>query len=222
MSRPQKTWYFLAMVAMLTGLPHLVQAGDDAKAGPKPLPPDVVKALTAAGAEVGWMRPNHWPYPEFSSDKIAPPGAVAAFRVAGWGENTLARLPDPGVPFGLDLLGNPTDLFLKQLAGLKSLQSLHLLGSNVTDVGLKELAGLKGLQALTVGGYPIVTKAWLKELAGLKSLKSLYLHGGQITDAGVKELAGLKGLQALSLFDSRVTAAGLKKLAGLKNLESLH
>src|SRR5437763_7887502 len=75
MSGQQKTW--CVVVALLAGsLPGQVQAGDEAKAGPRPLPPKIVKAWTAAGAEVGWMHPNHWPYPEFSSDKIAPPGAV--------------------------------------------------------------------------------------------------------------------------------------------------
>ncbi len=41
-----------------------------------------------------------------------------------------------------------TDAGLKELAGLKNLQSLSLGRTKVTDVGLKELAGLKSLQTL--------------------------------------------------------------------------
>ena len=43
-----------------------------------------------------------------------------------------------------------TDAGLKELAGLKSLQTLDLNGTQVTDAGLKELAGLKSLQTLNL------------------------------------------------------------------------
>ena len=74
----------------------------------------------------------------------------------------LARLPSPPAAFGLHL-PQVTDAGLKELAGLKSLQSLDLWGTQVTDAGLKELAGLQSLQ-------------------------TLYLAGTQVTDAGVAEL----------------------------------
>ena len=41
-----------------------------------------------------------------------------------------------------------TDAGLKELAAIKSLQSLDLSFTEVTDAGLKELAGLKSLQNL--------------------------------------------------------------------------
>ena len=43
-----------------------------------------------------------------------------------------------------------TDAGLKELAGLKNLQTLDLGGTQVTDAGLKELAGLKSLQSLNL------------------------------------------------------------------------
>ena len=62
---------------------------------------------------------------------------------------------------------------------MKSLQSLSLRWhAEVTDAGLKELAGLKSLQSLHLGNTK-VTDAGLKELAGLKSLQSLDLVGTQ-------------------------------------------
>jgi hypothetical protein len=63
-------------------------------------------------------------------------------------------------------------------------------GTKITDAGLKELAGLKNLQTLHLNGTEI-TDAGLKELAGLKSLQVLsFLETGgtNVTDAGVEEL----------------------------------
>jgi hypothetical protein len=52
----------------------------------------------------------------------------------------LAELPIPPVAFGLDLSSTPvTYAGLKELAGLKSLQTLSLSRTQVTDAGLKEL-----------------------------------------------------------------------------------
>ena len=49
------------------------------------------------------------------------------FQFSAWKEGVLAKLPDPGVPFGLCLnLTKVTDAGLKELAGLKSLQALYL------------------------------------------------------------------------------------------------
>jgi Leucine-rich repeat (LRR) protein len=106
---------------------------------------------------------------------------------------------------------NVTDAGLKELARLKSLQTLFLSETNVTDTGMKELAGLKSLQTLILDGTK-VTDAGLKELAGLKSLQGLNLTGTKVTDAGLKELAGLKSLQSLLLLDMKVTDAGVAEL----------
>ena len=56
----------------------------------------------------------------------------------------------------------------------------------MTDAGLKELAGLKNLQSLDLW-YTGITDAGLKELAELKSLQVLNLPS-LVTDAGVAEL----------------------------------
>jgi internalin A len=76
----------------------------------------------------------------------------------------LPKLPEPQVPFGLDLTKLPlTDRWLVDLRGLKNLQALNLAGKEVTDAGRKELAGLKNLR-------------WVD------------LTGTKVTDAGVEEL----------------------------------
>src|ERR1043166_1521195 len=170
MPRLQKTWCVL--VALLAGgLPHLAQAGGDAKAGAKP-PPEVVKAWTDTGAKVGWMEQDALGFSQFHSKTSAPAGAVPAFQLDVWKDDTLSKLPDPGVPFGLSLWQTKvTDAGLKELAGLKSLHSLLVDGTEVTDAGMKELAGLQNLRSLALGGN--VTDAGLQELAGLKNLQAL-------------------------------------------------
>ena len=56
-----------------------------------------------------------------------------------------------------------TDADLKELAALKNLTTLDLIGTEVTDAGLKELATLKNLTTLNLG-FTKVTDAGLKEL----------------------------------------------------------
>jgi internalin A len=205
---------------------------------PTPLPEDIEKAWAAAGAEIGWMRvqvPKRIPPPApprrnpsvskvmfgFVPRDQGQKGDIPAFRLRAWRAGLLPKLPEPQVPFGLDLTQLPlTDRWLVDLRGLKNLQALDLGGSQITDAGLKELAGLKNLQWLNLWGTQI-TDAGLKELAGLKNLQWLNLTRAQITDAGLKELAGLKNLQWLNLWGTQITDAGLKELAGLKNLQWL-
>jgi uncharacterized protein (TIGR03067 family) len=81
----------------------------------------------------------------------------------------------------------------------------------VTDAGLKELAGLKNLQSLNLDFTP-VSDAGLRDLAGLQSLQHLSVMGTKVSDAGLKELAGLKNLQSLNLFFTPVTKTGVQEL----------
>src|SRR6516162_3265864 len=83
MSRPQ-TWFLLAMATMLTGsLSGMVLAGGDAKAGPKPLPPDVVKAWQNKGAEVVWMRRLDWGVLGAFPENERGAGSLPAFGFPG-------------------------------------------------------------------------------------------------------------------------------------------
>ena len=156
---------------------------------PQPLPENIVTAWKAAGAKVGWWRLSPTGYHSFVPEKDGEPGDLPAFRFYSWQQGCLAKLPAPATAFGLDFscTFGMTDRELKDLAGLKSLQSLNLLDTAVTDAGLKELAGLKKLQALSLLDTA-VTDAGLKELAELKSLQSLNLGDTQVTDAGVEDL----------------------------------
>src|SRR6516162_11275842 len=132
-------------VALALGLCSGIGRTDEKKNRPKPLPPEIVKAWTDAGARVGWM-PADDRFPEFHEGK-GEKGEAPAFRFNRWTAGIVAKLPSPQAAFGLALSFTlVADAGAKELAALKNLQSLNLLGTSVTDAGLKELAGLKSLQ----------------------------------------------------------------------------
>jgi hypothetical protein len=118
---------------------------------PTPLPEAIEKAWAAAGAEIGWMRkideqlsraPGYTLM--FVPRDEGQKGDIPAFRLRAWQAGLLPKLPEPEVPFGLDLTRLPlTDRWLVDLRGLKNLQALNLAGRHITDTGLKELAVLR-------------------------------------------------------------------------------
>jgi hypothetical protein len=226
MHRQGTTRHYLAGLVVLAGLGPSVCAGADKKGAPGALPPVAVKAWRDAGAEVAWMkdvppRPDGWGFWAPFREKDEP-GAVPAFRYHPSRKGELARLPDPGVAFGLDThCCAMKDQELQELAHLVSLRSLNLGGGLLlSDRGLKEVARLENLQALYLF-YTPVTDAGLRELPGLKDLQALDLFSTQVTDAGLRHLTELRKLQALNLGRTRVTDAGLRELARLKSLRWL-
>lgn len=169
----QSSLKLLSMLLVLAALPGAGRADAPAKAmPPEPLPPRVVKAWEAAGAETFWMRPSHKNL-HMEMHGFAEPGDIPAFWFYRWSPGQLEKLPALDVPFGLSI-GNTrvTNAGLKELAKLKNLQMLKLFSTEVSDAGLKELVGLHKLQMLDLS-YTKVTNAGLKELAPLKNLRSL-------------------------------------------------
>ncbi|MEC8989403.1 MAG: hypothetical protein VYB66_09150, partial [Verrucomicrobiota bacterium] len=75
-------------------------------------------------------------------------------------------------------------------ADLEKLTTLSLAGTKITDAGLKDVAKLKQLTNLILMGNPSteITDAGLKELAKLQQLKDLYLGYTKVTKAGEAEL----------------------------------
>lgn len=149
-------------VALAMGQPALAQQPGK-KDAPKPLPADVVKAWKEAGATVGWMRVNENGFVEW--DEKPKNGDVPALMFLEWKQGVIAKLPSPGVPFGINLpLTKITDAGVKELVEHKTLSALNLIGcEQVTDAGIKELAALKKLAAIVVG-FTKVTDDGVKEL----------------------------------------------------------
>jgi hypothetical protein len=81
----------------------------------------------------------------------------------------------------------------------------------VTDVGLKQLAGLGSLQLLDLVDTRI-SGIGLEHLKGLTNLRKLDIAHSRVTDAGLEHLKGLTGLQILFLADTGVTEGGVARL----------
>lgn len=96
----------------------------------KPLPPETVKVWSATGSIlVGWMQKDEFGFSgfEFEAPKKGKGRALPAFSTGFFfSKGVLAKLPDPGVPFGLRLGQGATDADLLELAQFKSLQWLDL------------------------------------------------------------------------------------------------
>ena len=191
----------------------------------RPLPNGVATAWKKAGASVGWLGPKRrdgwW---EFNANRgpLDAARSVPAFKIDGWREGMLAKLPIPGRAFGLDLSYTAmTDAGLKELTGLKHLTALNLRRTQVTDAGLKELAGLKQLTWLNLGGTHI-TDAGVKDLAELQHLKMLKVFDTKLTGTGLKDLVGLMQLSKLDIEVTPLTDEGVKAIAELKQLTWLN
>jgi hypothetical protein len=117
------------------------------------------------------------------------------------------------------------DAGLKEVGGLKGLESLVLDKTKVSDAGLAHVAGLTRLRKLSLSspdrGSPGVSDAGLEHVKGLTALEVLRLGSGKVSDAGLARLAGLTRLTELDLGETGVTGAGLARLKGLKELRVL-
>jgi len=122
------------------------------------LPAEIVQQWRAAGAEVGWLHIGQDEFIElygfisFGGESVAKAGDLPGFRYRMWpGEGVIEKLPDPGVPFGLDLSDTTiTDAGLKEVATLSNLHMLNLSDTEITDAALPHLAPLQNLQSLNL------------------------------------------------------------------------
>jgi hypothetical protein len=194
-------WFGLVVTFLLSVGSSLGQSdGAVGKEKLRRLPEEVVKQWRAAGAAVGWLCVGEYGFIEFVGESRAKAGDLPGFRFPTWpGDGVTEKLPDPGVPFGVNLSDSRiTDAGLKILTQLKNLQVLDLSSNRITDEGLIGLAGLKNLQLLDLSNTQI-TDVGLMRLAELKNLQSLDLRFTQVTDVGLKGLTGLKKLAQVKL-----------------------
>jgi hypothetical protein len=105
---------------------------------PKPLPKEIVEAWERGGMSSGWM-PVGDGFLQYSARKKGVLGDLLAFDFP-WREGVLPKLPAPQAGFGLSLsVSEAPDACMKELAGLKSLLALGLVGTKVKDAGVAEL-----------------------------------------------------------------------------------
>jgi Leucine-rich repeat (LRR) protein len=166
-----------------------------AKDSPSYFADNIIKAWEQAGAQAGWIRPDDqgdfW-FREGTKKGYGAgpnlPDDLPAFQFSNWKEGVIAELPVPAVAFALDLpRTRVTDVGLKELAKLESLQLLNLDNTNVGDAGVKELIGLQNLRAINLH-YTDITDAGLRELTKLKNLRSVNLNGVKVSSNALFQL----------------------------------
>ncbi|MBA2226129.1 MAG: hypothetical protein WHU94_16295 [Thermogemmata sp.] len=98
---------------------------------------------------MGWLRVTEDRFIQFVEEREAKAGDLPRFRFRIWPEDgAREKLPDPRMPFGLDLSGTAitdadlkkwTDVGLKELTQLQNLRWLDLSNTQVTAAGVQEL-----------------------------------------------------------------------------------
>ena len=92
---------------------------------------------------------------------------------------------------------------------------LHEL-SGVSDIGLKHLGSLQSLELLDIWSVPM-TDATIDMIAALPNLKELGIRTTDVTDAAIDKLLAMPKLQSLTFKENgTVTDVGLKKLSKKK------
>lgn len=142
-------------------------------------------------------------------------------------EADLAKLASLSNVKSLDLTrgdaeGALTNVGLKHVTSLKSLESLSVNDAAIDDDGLSILSTLTDLRTLSLSGTKI-TDAGLATLVEQHSdLESLYLTGTDVTDAGMKHVGKLKKLRVLRVEATSVGDEGLRQLAELSALKIIY
>lgn len=114
------------------------------------------------------------------------------------------------------------DSGMPHLAKLTALKSLRLTNNGkITDAGMVQLAGLKNLETLAVVGTQITGKAYAA-FEGFAKLTRISHRGSQIDDEGLRQLCEhLPNLENISLAHAKFTDAGAPHLAKLVKLKGL-
>jgi Leucine-rich repeat (LRR) protein len=192
---------------------------------PAELPPALVRAWAAGGAQPGYMT-NRGGWLDYDLEMYAGKGAKPAFLFLRWKPGVIATLPQPADEFGIAFDGNATlsDRDLAELAALEKLRWLDVHNMSLKDAGFQELARINQLEALDLH-HSQVTARQIRLLAPLQRLQSLNLsecNSHELKDAGLRELAAFKQLKILRLAPMPLmTDAGMAHLADLSELELL-
>jgi len=114
------------------------------------------------------------------------------------------------------------DAWIPHIAKLTNLKALRFTNNGkITDEGMAQLAGLKKLETLSVVGTQITGKAYA-QFEGFTKLTRVSHRGSQIDDEGLRQLCDhLPSLESISLAHAKFTDAGAPYLAKLSKLKGL-
>ncbi|MEN9635607.1 MAG: hypothetical protein RL077_4011 [Verrucomicrobiota bacterium] len=114
------------------------------------------------------------------------------------------------------------DDWMPPIAKLTNLKSLRFTNNGkITDAGMAQLAGLKNLENLSLVGTQITGKAYAR-FEGFAKVTRVSHRGSFIDDEGLRQLCDhLPNLEAISLAHAKFTDAGAPHLAKLTKLKGL-
>ena len=114
------------------------------------------------------------------------------------------------------------DAWMPHIAKLTNLKALRFTNNGkITDEGMAQLSGLKKLETLSVVGTQITGKAYA-QFEGFAKLTRVSHRGSQIDDEGLRQLCDhLPNLESISLAHAKFTDAGAPYLAKLSKLKGL-
>jgi hypothetical protein len=108
-----------------------------------------------------------------------------------------------------------------ELARLRKLRTLWLMGTSIGDSSLKSISRLEELDSLELSATNI-SDAGVPHLNKLTKLRSLSMAHTQVGDRGIQALADLKRLTFLTLIKTQITDECLPTIAGMTELQSLY
>lgn len=122
----------------------------------------------------------------------------------------------------LEAASDPQMVHVSHLTGLREIVvSAFDFPDAVTDIGIKRLKTLKSLEKLTLHDVGISADA-LNTVASLKSLRSIVFSKVQLTDEALQKLLALPYLTELSFYDVPISHAGIRTLGDLRSLKKLN
>lgn len=113
-----------------------------------------------------------------------------------------------------------SDADLEQIGALDEVVELNLDRTNVSDLGLRHLRSMTSLERLRLNRTPILG-AGIRDFAGLERLKLLQLRSTRLTDANLKYIGECDSLEYLDLSNTKISGDGLHHLCGLSRLKHL-
>ena len=185
-------------------------------------PADTWEPMWASGGG-GWSRPKNLSSLRRIEEKAEDPKSKSKpAEVLGVGD--LRALPEnstdiriSGEDFGAEDCGE-----LLRFSKIKSLSWTY--EKPVSGKAIEILAGLKSLESLDLIGWGPLSDEDCERISGLSNLVFLRISDAQsISDAGAAHLSKLGNLSHLNLgWCGRLGDASMKSFAGLKKLEALH
>ncbi|MGD9681192.1 MAG: protein kinase [Candidatus Obscuribacterales bacterium] len=123
----------------------------------------------------------------------------------------------------LNLSYNPvTDITMKRLEKMDTLETLILRAVNITDGGIESIAKLPRLSKLTISAIPLTTRSF-DAISKIRSLESFYMEAfNNLTPEDLKKLRALPKLDTIYLARCNISAPIAREIAELPHLTNAY